>query len=928
MTRIHLFNHVEDAWEANLAHWLEQRSKETFAGHETWFITNTFVQANWIRRMALSHGKPLFGIQFYDRRTLRQHLCGLFGLPTPSFGRETLQFVLEAVAAHDQSAYAATRSVLEAIEALAGSGWLDQYGLDAAFTTLMIPERLQPAVRQLASSGHWSPRVDSILLGRVKPEDRLSLGVFGLDAESFHDLNLVLAVAKRARQSDFWIAQPLGKEGLAFQWITTLEQKLSADAMVCPMGSARRPYETFLAHWQGGGEQDIDSPGILVAKRWHDQVEGIVEHVARALTEEAQSILVVVPENSGTGPAVVHRLVSRSIAVADEIRERRLLAPLSEIQILIARFLSEDRPPEYFLRILKNLLRSPGEYQEFRAAFLQSFEDRQVRSLATLINERHRQRFAWLRDLELALESWPAEADWTEFQQRWESLLSRLTTIAKRYEAELAQGTFSTADIDPPWHEIGGFLRGCRVSSELFLRFVAQLLAAQSRQPHPGSHHRYAKVVVTTAAKAHGTSWDHVILTDAISDGWPLAPMPNPLLNDEEKSRFRREGFMLLTSAEQRQIQEERFLQLAYHARNHLLLTRYEEDERGVEIVANDLSTFAEDFLKTKVTRFQSIPALFPDQASYDFSTICANRLDPLKPFDEYFLNFNMVDLPRQAWHPSELEAVFKTPGTFAFRLIFNCRREIDRGFIRSAPMTIGRIAHRLLQQAFGQKGEFQAFERTGQWSRAEACATLRTQMQFAFQKMRAEKLACGPDLWWETILAKALSLASRMLESISEHFRPGLWYQSEGTLTGTYQSPGGDLELEGRTDLILSDQDRLDAAVLRICDFKTSKQPQSFNPQTGDGLQFLGYRLLARANGARHAEILIVRPEDVKVLKFPPDEELAALVELLARLQRERTFGRRPSAKWEASEALPIATLPIDPDILEKKFVLTWRVA
>ena len=37
----------------------------------------------------------------------------------------------------------------------------------------------------------------------------------------------------------------------------------------------------------------------------------------------------------------------------------------------------------------------------------------------------------------------------------------------------------------------------------------------------------------------------------------------------------------MLTSAEQRQIQEERFLQLAYHARTKLILARYEKDEKG-----------------------------------------------------------------------------------------------------------------------------------------------------------------------------------------------------------------------------------------------------------------------------------------------------------------------------------------------------------
>jgi hypothetical protein len=918
MTRIHLFNHAEDAWEANLANWLEQRSKESFSGHETWFVTNSYFQGNWIRRLALSHRKALFGIQFFDRRTLREHLCRLFGLPSPSF--VTLQILLDAAAG--QNRYSAARSLLDAIDDLGASGWLDHYGLDAAFSTFRIPEQLQPAVRQLTSSVHWSPRVDSILLQRAMPQNGLSLGLFGLDAENFKDLNLLLAAAKCATQSDVWIAQPLGKEGLVFEWITTLEKKLNASAVVCPTGSARRPYETFLAHWQGGGERNVKPPEILVANGWDDQVEGIVHNVAGALTKPIQSILVVVPENSPTGRAVVHRLIGRGIAVADEIRERRLVSLPSEIQTNVARFLSEDHTPECFLRILQGLVRSASDYKDFRDALLQSFEDRQVRSLSALINESHRQRFAWLRDLESALEPWPVEADWTEFHERWESLLLCLTVIVKRYQEHLAQVTFSTGNIEPIWHEIGSFLQGYRLSSQLFLSFVAKLLVDRSNRPHPGSHHRYAKVVVTTAAKAHGTSWDYVILADAISDGWPVVPPSSPVLSDEEKSRLRQHGFVLLTSAERRQIQEERFLQLTYHARKHLLLARYEQDERGIETVANDLSTFAEEFLKPRITRFQNAPLPVRDRLGDDFSAVWTSRLDRIKPFDHYFLNFKLVDLPMRAWHPSELEAVIKTPATFAFRLMFNCRRQVDRGFVRSAPMTVGRVAHRMLQEAFGARGRI--FQHAAPWSRVEARAALLNQLRFGFQKMRAAQSAQAPDLWWETILDKAISLASRMLENVTENFQAELWYQSEGTLSGAYHSAAGKLELEGRTDLILSDRDCLNDATLCICDFKTSKQPQNFNPETGDGLQFLGYRLLAKINGARHAEMFIVKPDGIKLLKIPPDEELAYWIESLARMQRGRTFGRRPDERWGASEKLPIATLPIDPDILKEKLALT----
>jgi len=926
MTRIYLYNHAEDAWEANLASWLEERSRESFSGHETWFVVGSYLQANWIRRMALSQNKALFGIQFFDRRTLRQRLCHLFGLPGPSFGRETLQILLDAAAGKENAEYTVTRSLLYALDELGASGCLDEIGLEEAFSILKVPEPLQPAVRELTSSDHWSPRADSTLLKRIRQRNGLHLGVFGLDPESFGDLNLILAAIQHATRSDLWIAQPLGKEELMFKWITTLEQRLNTSADVCPTGTTDRPYETFLAHWQSGGERHVVSPEILVGNRWYDQVLAIAHRVARALTEQAHSILVVVPENSATGSAVVHSLISRDIAVSDEIRETKLLPLTSEVQTVISQFLSGDRTPECFLRIAQCLLRSQREYIAFRTAFLRSFEDRQVRSVPALITEGLRECFPWIRDLESVLEPWPQEADWSEFHRRWETLLLRLSTITKTHPKHLTPVTISTDQIEPLWREFGTFMQGRLSTSQLFLKFVTQLFASQAREPHPGSHHRYAKVCVATAAMAYGTSWDCIILADSMSDGWPLAPPPNSVLNDEQKIRLRQRGFLMLTSAEQRQIQEERFLQLAYHARTNLILARYGQDEKGLEVVANNLSTFSEEFLQAAVTRFQREPHRIQDDGTRRLRVICADRLDPNKPFDDYFLNFKTVPTPMRAWHPSELEKVFKTPGTFAFNLIFGCRREFDRRFVRSAPMTVGRVAHRLLQQAFAGGGKFHAFAQTANWSREEKRALFLNQMDLASQKMRDELKAQGPELWWDTILGKATSFASRMLDHVSERFGPNLWYQSEGELKGACPSSSGRLELDGRVDLMLSDRNSLDSATLCICDFKTSKQTRGFNLQTGDGLQFLGYRLLAQANKAIQIEVVIIKPDEIKPLNFPPDEGLIDLVDQLTRLQRDKSFGRRPSERWEASEELPIATLPIDAGILESKLDLTWK--
>ena len=919
MNRIHLFNHARDAWEYNLADWLECCSRECLSGQEAWFVTGSYMQANWLRRQALSEGKTLFGIQFFDIRLLRQHLCQLLGIPSPSFGHETLRVLLEAAAVEEE--YTATSSLLDALDELTGSGWLVANDFEAALQLLRVPDVLKNAVRQLACSEYWKPRVDLLLSERAVRNRSLALGVYGLDAESFKDLNLLLAASREAAYSDFWFAQPLGKEGVAFQWIATLEQELQAEIDVCPTGKASRPYENFLAHWQGGGERNVQCPEILVTNRWQDEIQGVVIQVCHALSVGARDVLVVAPENSPTGRALVHELVSRGIAVVDEFRETAVPAPPIEIQIRIARYLTEEREPELFLRIVQGLLRSPKRYKEFRDAVFRAFDVQQTRSINGLITDQVRERFAWLADLEAVLVSWPEKDDWETFQQRWVLLLERLWDLCAKHPEELIQLVWSVAGLEPLWHEVEIFLEGRSLSSRLFLKYLCDLLSAQPRSPHPGSHHRYAKVVVAPPSKAHSTSWEYIILTDAILEGWIPKTVANSVLADEQRMRLRRDGYFLAVGSEKRQVRQERFLQLAYHAQKHLVLARYERDEEGIEAGANDLATFAEAFLRARVTRFRSAPR---NRTSLSrFEAVWSSRLNSELPFDEYFLSFGGGEFPSTPWHPSALEAVFKTPATFAFSSMYGCRREFDRAFFRSAQMTIGRIAHRWLQSAFGKNAQFTPFWQSHNWSPEQEIELFNSRLEIAFQRARSE--IQGPDLWWDTVLNKAFWLALRMLERAGAYFYPEGYYQSEGEWEGVWNTAAGDLALNGRTDLMLSDLAGLGEASVRILDFKTSKQVRTFDPENGDGLQFLGYQLLAKINGARSVEAVVVAPDQSKQIVLPSEADLASLIGLLAHLQTSQSFGRRPAVKWEATEKLPIATFPIPAEILEKKLALTW---
>jgi hypothetical protein len=227
--------------------------------------------------------------------------------------------------------------------------------------------------------------------------------------------------------------------------------------------------------------------------------------------------------------------------------------------------------------------------------------------------------------------------------------------------------------------------------------------------------------------------------------------------------------------------------------------------------------------------------------------------------------------------------------------------------------MTVGRLVHQLLHETFGTQ---RTFAPVGE----SHLLILGSNLQNAVKRVLKERTEDSPDLWWESVMSQATMVAARMLELAADWFSPGHWYQAEGELEGVYQ----DVRLRGRTDLIISDRAEIREASLKICDFKTSRLPIVFRPSAGDGLQFVGYRLLALANGAAAVKLTVVRPEDLKPIRFPSDEKLKPVVERLARIQSQLVFGRRPAARFGQSETLPIATIDIPAAVLEKKMERT----
>jgi hypothetical protein len=155
------------------------------------------------------------------------------------------------------------------------------------------------------------------------------------------------------------------------------------------------------------------------------------------------------------------------------------------------------------------------------------------------------------------------------------------------------------------------------------------------------------------------------------------------------------------------------------------------------------------------------------------------------------------------------------------------------------------------------------------------------------------------------------------------EKFPYGAAEHSTGELTVSEPQ----IALKGRFDLLLADANTVAAAAITIIDFKTAGSPRQIKADTGEGFQFVAYRLLAETMGAGSCNQIAVLPtgsKDLGRLKQP--EEIERKLAELASMQRRTCFGHAPLLRGEfgVRESLPIATLAIPAWILRKKRALT----
>ncbi|HEX8897113.1 MAG TPA: PD-(D/E)XK nuclease family protein, partial [Chthoniobacterales bacterium] len=204
------------------------------------------------------------------------------------------------------------------------------------------------------------------------------------------------------------------------------------------------------------------------------------------------------------------------------------------------------------------------------------------------------------------------------------------------------------------------------------------------------------------------------------------------------------------------------------------------------------------------------------------------------------------------------------------------------------------------------------------------------------------------PD-WWRSGWQNAFCLA-RILGAKLATIEEWPWMATEWTIDGSEPvriDAENSLILRGRVDLVLAHEEirGLEAEELWILDYKTGANKKALAPARedtekrrsqlhkkildGSAVQLGLYGLAARQLGARQVFLSLVSPAIKPVMPQLSVDQMDAEADVfreLAKMQRTGIFGMLGPVRsaWAFNREYPLATLAIEPEILERRWELT----
>ncbi len=968
---------LQEAWDSAIAPWFDEVLPGTWQRQlPALVVVPTRGQANNLKARLIAKGCSHLGLRFVTPSSLRALLAQDDAIPAAE--PEHLRLLLAIAASEmedrpDESEALAAKAVarapallLRALDRLETAGWkFQELGL-SSFAPVV--QRFNELLRKcgFVLPGETDRRR---LQQAARVREFSHVLITGFDGAHWAEWFLLRAAVELAENATIVLEEP--RENLSdvdLCWIGSWEE-VCGEAQRSPRATTALGDSLFSEMEMRGGAETAKRFDFLIGTNFSEQAEAITRQCVRYLADEKCTRLGVVFPGSGALPRLVASSLER-LEIPHNDGLAHVVPGIFESAEWQA-WIELQRAPRLnsFLRFL-NALPDPAvvspkiSRQVFEKILHESYKEVLLDDLellrefcATRVDDKSQSAAEALR----ALPFLPQHATLAQFLEQTHAALSHLDW--KQHALELA-------NVARDWSQ----RLDAKFSRALFLRWLGETAATADAARSAAGDHPYARVQLLTVARAQNQEWSHLILAGWNEGAWP-PPAGAEFARAEEihafnhsvqqlNQRAARQGSqgeghtsvrenhsLYLGPSEQRAIALRQFDALLESANEGVTLTASLVQEDAPERFWNPSECFTELYLKTQrgpltqatLKNLQRTTALLPRQAGIvtdvQQTLIAFNaRRDSSKPAAEY----DFALRPSGSYRPvptlsvTDLERMLSSPAIIWMKRYLGVEAPEDAANPWAA--TTGKWVHHWLAniiktpdgKIFSPFPTLTKIDERIRLAVDERCAALRR--------------LCGmvgkvvPD-WWISGWLNARYLARHLGAKIGGA-QGWNWIATElavGREGAVKIADGVELELHGQIDLVFGQNDAPSFAgqTIWIVDYKTGSNRElktsdlHDNLVKGTTLQLGLYALATRELGAAEVSVSIISlavknvAPQLSVVDLAPHTDVFAD---LAEMQRTGIFGMKGEIRpaFGYSAPYPLATLPIDNDILEDKWALT----
>ena len=906
---------------------------------------------------------------------LREHLRLFLAIAAESVTSRTSEDVdLAAIA---KTISRSPDNLLRVFDQVSAAGW--DFQSTGAPAIREITHVFQDLVRQCQFQFVHEADRDALAAAMSAPPRFSHLLLIGFTAKHWPLWPLLQAAVSSASHATVVLEYPREQTRAADEsWIGMWEEHFDSAAPIADRTERNRPF----VHLNQPAVSKIDSdsqkePQFLVGLNATEQAQAICAVALKFLVEESCTRLGILFPRAGALARLVSEFLTRSGIPHHDAIGHLTPGEFEQPSWNAWLHLQENHQLEPVLRFLEA---NPDfvdglSIQEVRENLRWVYRQILIDDINLLrefcARQTENEKLARIAKLLRSIAFLPSKATLAQFLTETKAILSKLKWDNRWAEIERFAQRWSAAS-------------SVEFSRAIYLRWLKEILDSFAIARAPQADHVYSRVHLLSYGEADGHEWSHLILAGLNQGEWPQSQRESGFLSDEEivdlNTRATRRGkqgeghsvlakgkTFLLSARDERQIALRQFSGALESAEHGLAITASLLQESAPERVWNPSELFSQAYFvahnaplsqETMSILREKTSAWLKDQELFDQAPATDADIDQTRiayearrtadvPFGEYEFALREPIGREITLATTEWQRVVKTPALIWLEKYLGVEnQEPDLNQWNAATGTwvhdwLARIA------ASEEKNRFVDFPTgTEMCERIEGAAN-------RFRKTIVDLCASSgrtvPDWWssgWSNALALADFLASKLVELEGSPRMAVEWRLESPQLLSL--NGGKKLRVRGRIDLILAqaqpNDSRLTGVDVWIVDYKTGSQkpltPPGKTPDAraanlrkklvrGDAIQLGLYGLAARELGAAeiHLSILSLRTEldrpQLDMTALAADSEFWTE---LYRMQETGIFGLRGLIRNEFgfNPDYPLATLPIDKEFLDEKWVLT----